>query len=62
MRMVSTSVMIQQLESLTETNDLNDWEKQFVRNLANRLEAGEVTRLTDNQVEKLDELYRKHFA
>jgi hypothetical protein len=30
--------------------------------LQRRLDAGEVTRLTDKQIERLDELHSKHFA
>ncbi|MCY1215363.1 hypothetical protein D9M68_496000 [compost metagenome] len=59
---VSTTTMIQRLEGLLGTKDLNDWEQQFVRSLAQRMHAGEVTKLTGNQVEKLDELHGKHFA
>ncbi|KWR80327.1 MULTISPECIES: hypothetical protein [Cupriavidus] len=42
--------------------DQTDWEQGFVRSLANRMHAGEVTKLTGDQVDKLDELHGKHFA
>ena len=60
--MVSTTKMIQRLEGLMGTKDLTEWEQGFVRSLASRMHAGEVTKLTGDQVEKLDELHRKHFA
>ncbi len=60
--MVSTATMIQRLEGLLGTKDLNDWESSFVRTLAHRMHAGEVTKLTGNQVEKLDELHGRHFS
>nr|WP_315596151.1 hypothetical protein [uncultured Cupriavidus sp.] len=60
--MVSTTKMIQRLEGLLGTKDLTEWEQGFVRSLASRMHAGEVTRLTGDQVEKLDELHGKHFA
>ncbi|WP_011298524.1 hypothetical protein [Cupriavidus necator] len=60
--MVSTTQMIQRLEGLLGTKDLNSWEQGFVRSLATRMHAGEVTRLTGDQVDKLDELYGKHFT
>lgn len=60
--MVSTTVMIQRLEGLLGTKDLNDWETSFVRTLAARMHAGEVTKLSGNQVEKLDELHGRHFS
>lgn len=60
--MVSTTKMIQRLEGLLGTKDLTNWEQGFVRSLASRMHAGEVTKLTGDQVEKLDELHGKHFA
>lgn len=60
--MVSTTTMIKRLEGLLDTDDLNDWEQQFVRSVATRMHAGEVTQLTGNQVDKLDQIHSKHFA
>lgn len=60
--MVSTTVMIQRLEGLLGTKDLNDWETSFVRSLAQRMHAGEVTKLSGDQVDKLDELHGRHFS
>jgi hypothetical protein len=60
--MVSTTKMIQRLEGLLGTKDLTDWEQRLVRSLADRMHAGEVTKLTGDQVDKLDELHGKHFA
>lgn len=39
--MVSTTVMIQRLEGLLGTKDLNARETSFVRSLATRMHAGE---------------------
>jgi len=60
--MVSTSQMIKRLEGLLGTKDLSAWEQSFVRSLAERMHAGEVTKLTGTQVDKLDELHGKHFT
>lgn len=60
--MVSTTTMIQRLEGLLGTDDLNASEQSFVRSLATRMHAGEVTRLSGDQVERLDELHGRHFA
>ncbi|AOY93798.1 hypothetical protein BKK79_20200 [Cupriavidus sp. USMAA2-4] len=60
--MVSTTTMIQRLEGLLGTDDLNTSEQSFVRSLATRMHAGEVTKLSGDQVEKLDELHGRHFA
>ena len=61
-RLVSTETMVQQLEGLLDTNDLSTWEIAFVLTMKNRRIQRTLTRLTDRQVERLDELYRKHFA
>ena len=44
------------------TKDLSDWEQGFVETLVARVEAGQVTQLTDRQVETLERLHGKHFA
>jgi len=62
MRHVSTTEMIKRLCGLLGTSDLNDWEQQFVTSLQRRMEAGEVTKLSEKQVERLDELHGKHFS
>jgi hypothetical protein len=62
MKHVSTTQMIQKLSGLLGTKDLNDWEQQFVTSLQTRMNAGEVTKLSDKQVERLDELHSKHFS
>lgn len=59
---VSTTTMIKRLSGLLGTDDLNAWETGFVETLVKRVEAGEVTRLSDSQVERLDDLHSKHFA
>jgi len=62
MRHYSTAAMIERLAGLLDTADLNDWEQEFVRKLDSVRKAGEVTKLTDRQVEKLDELHGRHFS
>lgn len=61
-RLVSTETMVQQLEGLLDTNDLSHWEAAFVLTMKHRRIQRALTRLTERQVERLDELYRKHFA
>jgi len=58
----STTTMIRRLEGMLGTKDLSDWEQGFVETLVAKLEAGEVTRLTERQVETLERLHGKHFA
>lgn len=62
MKLVSTTTMIKRLEGLLGTRDLSEWEQGFVRKLVESSQAGQVTQLTGAQVDKLDELYGRHFA
>lgn len=59
---VSTTTMIKRLSGMLGTGELSDWEERFVIALILRMDAGEVTKLSDAQVEKLDELHGMHFA
>lgn len=64
MRQVSTQVKLEQLEGLVDTNDLSDWETDFVESMLDRAytnDAG-VLSFTDAQVAKLEEIWSKHFA
>lgn len=59
---ISTGVMIEKLSGLLGTNDLNEWQAQFVRNLKGYADAGQVTRLSAKQLKILTDLHRKHFG
>lgn len=61
-RMVSTGTMIGHLSGLLGTGDLSEWEAQFVESLEARKNAGQVTSLSEKQIETLERLYKKHFA
>ena len=60
--MLSTSQMIDRLAGMVGTNDLSDWETRFVQSLIDRKNAGQVTSLTERQLEVLERLHGKHFA
>jgi hypothetical protein len=60
--MVSTTVMIQRLEGCLGTGDLTDWQEGFVRNLAERMHAGEVTALSAKQIDTLEQLHDRRFG
>lgn len=60
--MISTSQMILKLEGCLGTGDLTAWEEEFVANLVERLQAGEITRLSAKQADTLERLHDKHFA
>ena len=60
--MVSTATMIERLAGCLGTDDLSEWEEQFVQSLVERKEAGQVTKLSERQVEVLERLHSKHFG
>lgn len=60
--MVDTGTMVTRLEGLLGTKDLSDREAEFVENMVRIKDSGQVTRLTERQVEWLNDLHRKHFA
>ena len=60
--MTSTSTMIERLDGCKGTGDLSPWEESFVSTLTVRLHSGQVTALSDKQVELLERLFNKHFA
>ena len=61
-QLISTTTMILRLSGMLDTRDLSEWEQQFVRSLAEKLDAGKVTSLTERQVETLERLHGRHFA
>lgn len=62
-RLVSLGTKIKQLEALLDTRDLSEWENTFLHSISVRTDCGRDTRtLTENQVERLDALWAKHFA
>lgn len=64
MRQVSLGVKLEQLDALRDTGDLSDWESDFVGSVMGRYaRAGQRTSvLSESQVEKIDELWGRHFA
>jgi hypothetical protein len=63
MRIVSTNAMIRSLDGMLGTRDLSEWESGFVSSISDSTLAGKDTsRLTEKQLERLGELYRRHFA
>lgn len=63
-RLVSLGVKLEQLDALRDTGDLTDWESDFVQSAVGRYSrAGQKTSvLSDRTVEKIDELWSRHYA
>jgi hypothetical protein len=60
--MNSTRVMVDKLEGLLGTEDLNEWEQRFVRDMVTRRDENRLTGLSERQVTSLQNLHDKHFA
>jgi len=61
--MKSLNAMVKQLEALLDTRDVSAWENTFLHSISVRADAGrDTSRLTDRQIARLEELYRKHFG
>jgi hypothetical protein len=60
--MNSTRVMVDKLEGLLGTDDLNEWEQRFVRDMVTRRDENRLTSLSERQVTSLQNLHGKHFA
>jgi len=59
--MISTRDMIHQLYVLKDDDELDAGERTLVIDLKNLSDKGEVTQLSDEHVEALDALHKKHF-
>jgi hypothetical protein len=60
---VSIGAMLRLLAGMVDTKDLTDWENRFLKNVLER--TGDLKRtsiLTGDQLEKLQEIYEKHFG
>lgn len=63
MRTVSIGNMVKSLSGMIGTNDLTAWEQSFVQSVADKSNQGKDTsNLSEKQVEKIDAIYRSHFA
>lgn len=62
---VSTSVgaKLEKLSGLLETQDLSDWEHDFITSVYDQSqEAKRTSLLSEKQVGKIEQIYAKHFG
>lgn len=61
-QLISLITKIDDLETLLEKDDLNEWEHKFVDSIVRKIlsNAGSTTCLTTKQVDKVEELHLKH--
>uniref|UniRef100_A0A6M3IXV9 Uncharacterized protein n=1 Tax=viral metagenome TaxID=1070528 RepID=A0A6M3IXV9_9ZZZZ len=61
--MVSVGAMLKQLSGMLGTDDLTEWEKDFVENVGVQSHSGTLTdRLSGKQVAVIERIWSKHFA
>lgn len=60
--MISTGQMIDKVAGMIGTAGLSPWETTFMQRLVERKNAGQVTALTEKQLDVLEQIYGKHFA
>ncbi len=62
--MPSIGTMIEQLDGLRDTDALTDWENEFVTSVVARYQAAnkDTRALSAKQVEKIENIWREHFA
>lgn len=61
-RQVSIGTMIKQITGLRDS-DLSDFERGFVANISRLTNFGQdTTRLSDRQIEVIENIFRKNFA
>lgn len=60
--MNSTRVMVDKLEGLLGTEDLNEWEQRFVTDMVARRDENRLVGISERQVRSLQNLHDKHFA
>lgn len=62
MRHYSTRTMIERLSGMLGTNDLTEWEARFVADMKRRLDANEISDLSERQLDALEAIHTSHFA
>lgn len=60
-RLLSTAQMVAKLAGMLNKDELSGWEEGFVTNVKRIADAGNVTQLTDAQVDSLADVYAKYF-
>lgn len=61
--MKSLGAMVKQLAGMLGTDDLNEWETDFVQHVYDQSGEGEdTTYLSTKQVETISRIYNKHFG
>lgn len=61
--MTSLNTMVKRCSGLIDTNDVSDWESDFLQSIVERTNEGDnTTSLTEKQIDVLERIFNKHFA
>lgn len=61
--MTSLNTMVKRCSGLIDTNDVSDWESDFLQSIIERTNEGDnTTSLTEKQIDVLERIFNKHFA
>ena len=61
--MKSIGQMIVQIDALTGTSEVSQWERQFIVSIVRQTKGGkQTTMLTAKQIEAVEQIHGKHFA
>lgn len=61
--MTSINTMVKRVAGMLGTDDLTDWEEDFVTSINAQTHQGDNTSsLTEKQIESLERIFNKHFA
>jgi len=59
----SIGAMVKQISGLAGTEDVSDWEEEFIYSVIDRTKNGDDTRsLTEKQAAVVHRIYTKHFG
>ena len=60
---LSLSTMVKKIAGLAHTQDVSEWESQFIDSIVARTDGGKnTTALSEKQVEIVERIHGKHFA
>jgi hypothetical protein len=61
--MTTLNTMVKRISGLLDTNDLSDWESDFVQSIVERTHDGDnTTSLTEKQIDVLERIHNQHFS
>ena len=61
--MNSIGTMIKRISGLVGTQDVTEWENDFIQNVCTKSSYGQITiGLSDKQIEIIERIHNQHFA